>query len=546
MENRKFKSLIVLVWLGFAIDLISAAIGCFDVREYYSSGQCGCLVFQLLGLLLSVWLNIALMRRKSWARKAVIVLTIILYFAVFLLSPFLEWLTYRLELSMGQESHFSLFESLSGSLLGDNPVIGVLDDISGLLSLYCLYLCLSKEVVSVFLMDWKACGTKKIVNWLHGFVWWSSGILLLIGGMFFNVCHKDMEQWKADCVEAAVAGSKSARKEFIDKMVEETTAQCGISSESAEEYAAARKMAEEYFDQQILKPWKQVKRAEELVKAVEKFLKETDGRIKKSHKQDTEFAATGMVKVINGNELKYGIGTDEGTGKRYAVVTGANNVENSLAIPAEIDGCPVERIRGHAFSGCTNLTSVTIPDSVKDVGEWAFAGCTRLTRVTIPASVKSIGMCAFCACKNLTDVTVPGGITNIGNAFACCSGLKSITIPDSVTSIESHAFEDCINLINVTIPNSVTSIGYGAFSGCIKLKSITIPDSVTRIGDFAFRECIRLESVALPDSVMSIGEKAFSLCFELENVVIPKRFAKQLDGIFDGDTQSLKITYVGE
>ena len=81
-----------------------------------------------------------------------------------------------------------------------------------------------------------------------------------------------------------------------------------------------------------------------------------------------------------------------------------------------------------AFSGCSGLTSVTIPDSVTSVGNYAFSSCIALTRVTIPNSVTSIGYNAFSGCTGLTSITIPNSVTSIGyNAFSSCRGLTSIT-----------------------------------------------------------------------------------------------------------------------
>ncbi len=106
------------------------------------------------------------------------------------------------------------------------------------------------------------------------------------------------------------------------------------------------------------------------------------------------------------------------------------DAQGDFTIPAEIDGSAVTSIGNFAFSGCSGLTSVTIPDGVTSIGGCAFHGCSHLTSVTIPDSVTSIGIGAFEDCGELTSVTIPNSVTSIGdNAFSCCSGLTSVTLP---------------------------------------------------------------------------------------------------------------------
>ena len=196
----------------------------------------------------------------------------------------------------------------------------------------------------------------------------------------------------------------------------------------------------------------------------------------------------------------------------------------------------VSKIGFQAFRECSCLTSVTIPNSVTSIGAWAFFNCSSLTSVTIPNSVSKIEDGTFFYCSGLTSVTIPNSVTSIGNsAFSGCSGLTSITIPNSVTSIGDGAFYECSGLTSVTIPNSVTSIRQEAFRGCNSLTSVTIPNSVTSIGDCAFAGCSSLTSVTIPNSVTSIEYGAFSSCSNLENVYCyAENFSYTGNSIFSG------------
>ena len=197
------------------------------------------------------------------------------------------------------------------------------------------------------------------------------------------------------------------------------------------------------------------------------------------------------------------------------------------SVPYEDVTYNVTSIGYYAFSDCSGLTSVTIPNSVTSIGYYAFYYCSGLTSVTIPNSVTSIGSGAFYGCSGLTSVTIPNSVTSIGDAaFYGCSCLTSITIPNSVTSIGGSAFRDCSGLTSITIPNSVTSIASSAFSGCSGLTSITIPNSVTSIGSEAFYGCSGLTSVTIPNSVTSIGSGAFSGCSGLTSIKVEDNNAK--------------------
>ena len=117
----------------------------------------------------------------------------------------------------------------------------------------------------------------------------------------------------------------------------------------------------------------------------------------------------------------------------YGVQMGTTQYLEEIEIPNFYKKAPVTQILGGAFSGATNLKSITIPSSVTSIGERAFSGCIGLTSVTIPSSVTSIGGSAFSGCTGLTSITIPGSVTSIGfAAFDECTSLTSITFEGTV------------------------------------------------------------------------------------------------------------------
>ena len=232
-------------------------------------------------------------------------------------------------------------------------------------------------------------------------------------------------------------------------------------------------------------------------------------------------------------------------GKTAEVTFVDKNYSGEVVIPSSITSkgkeYTVTSIGYRAFSDCSRLTSVTIPNSVTSIGRYAFNYCKGLTSVNIPNSVTSIGDCAFSGCIGLEDAiivndmfvhlpetysghySIPENISQIiGGAFYNCKGLTSVTIPNSVTSIGDYAFSCCnvledIIIVNnmfvhlperysghYSIPENISQIIGGAFQYCSGLTSVTIPNSVTSIGRSAFSDCSGLSSVTIPNSVKSI------------------------------------------
>ena len=108
-----------------------------------------------------------------------------------------------------------------------------------------------------------------------------------------------------------------------------------------------------------------------------------------------------------------------------------------------------------AFYNCNNITNITIPNTIKDIGNYAFYNCSALKRMEIPDNVTDIGNFAFFGCSSLTNINIPDSVTNIGDwAFSDCTSLISIVIPDSVIGIGWYAFNNCTNLIKIFFENT--------------------------------------------------------------------------------------------
>ena len=226
---------------------------------------------------------------------------------------------------------------------------------------------------------------------------------------------------------------------------------------------------------------------------------------------------------------------DDGT---YIVSCGGAKYLSNIVIPATYKGGAVVGIANDAFRDCTSLTSIDIPDSVRDIGKYAFYGCTSLTSITIPDSVTSIGNSAFVWCTSLTNVSIPDSVTNIG-----------YTMFTSCPSIEYNEYDTAYYLGNDNNPylilmqgnnasniNSATkfiynnsfsysgpgSYGYGTGGfyniwGGYKHKEIVIPNGVLSIGGYTFYNGM-LTTITISKTVKEIGIWAFKDCTALTTI----------------------------
>ena len=247
---------------------------------------------------------------------------------------------------------------------------------------------------------------------------------------------------------------------------------------------------------------------------------------------ESGFCGFKLTYTITGDESNGYILNISGTGDMYDYWASSNapwmkKRENIVKIV--MDG-NITKIGAYAFTSCSRMTSVVIPESVTDISH-AFPGCSSLTSVIIPEGVTNMDG-AFYNCESLVSVTIPDGVTSINEAFWGCDSLVSVTIPDTVTEM-NEAFVYCESLVNVNIPKGVTDKLYDAFSGCSSLTSIIIPENVTAIPFGAFRYCDSLNNIVIPKSVTEIGPDAFYDCGSLTNITIPEGITRIGDSAFD-------------
>jgi len=275
---------------------------------------------------------------------------------------------------------------------------------------------------------------------------------------------------------------------------------------------------------------------QEALKRVDKWF---EARLNAEHagqeRMNTKLAAIIGVLLMGIFAAKAQFNYSENNGT--VTITGYTGTNSAVTIPSTVYGLPVTSIGNAAFSGCTSIVSLTIPNTVTSIGSSACIGCSSLANIVIPYSVTNIGMGVFDFCSSLVAIGVDGANPAYSSSnFVLFNKNQSTLIqcPGGKTG-------------NYTIPSSVKTIGTQAFFSCTKLTSITIPNSVTSIQDVAFLGCGLLTAITVPGSVTSIGGSAFGNCSSLLTITVDVTNSNysSLDGVLLIKTQSTLIQFPG-
>ncbi len=186
----------------------------------------------------------------------------------------------------------------------------------------------------------------------------------------------------------------------------------------------------------------------------------------------------------------------------------------------------ITKIGEFAFSDCVSLSTVTIP-MVESIGDAAFgAGSadstsgTAIASITLPNTLKTLGEAVFFGCPNLTSVTIPSSIEDMkGFVFANCSSLETVILEDGITYIPEYTFYMDQSLITVTGGN-ILEVADSGFYGCLYLESIDLTHAQT-IGMDAFYSCQSLVEVDLQEATY-LADGAFFAATDVTTLNIPK------------------------
>ena len=220
---------------------------------------------------------------------------------------------------------------------------------------------------------------------------------------------------------------------------------------------------------------------------------------------------------------------------------------NGVSIPA-----PIQAIQSEAFASC-DLTSITIPDSVKKIGTRCFEGCTGLTKVVLPSGLKVIDEYVFRECSSLEEIVIPDSVTKIAKgAFMGCGSLSKVVLPKKLKTIGEYAFSNC-KIETLDFPVSLERVEKDAFLECpftklrvpgnvkylsgfrhTTLEDVTLEEGLETIGEVCFSECASLTCLKVPESVRKIERCAFMECGSLQTLILPKRMEVLEDEVFGG------------
>ena len=239
---------------------------------------------------------------------------------------------------------------------------------------------------------------------------------------------------------------------------------------------------------------------------------ETEDNIEVSEEKDTEDGLWTYTTVTN-----------KDTGNKHVCLEKYMGDETEVTFPEEIDEIKVEELGDYTLYENTEVTKVTIPDSITAIGRSTFFGCTSLKEYAVDSGNEAFKAQDGCLMSGdgikflglptglkKTEFTVPDGVRALGpSAFAVCKELKKINLPDTLELIDFYCFAECESLNNVVLPEKTADLEMFAFTGCTSLTDITFPEGLTEIGAGAFFSCTSLKEVTFPKSLTTIGQCAF-------------------------------------
>jgi len=258
---------------------------------------------------------------------------------------------------------------------------------------------------------------------------------------------------------------------------------------------------------------------------------------------------TGTVTTARfSNGLEYKLSED---GTEYYVIGIGKCKSKKIIIPEAYNDLPVTRIENSAFTS-TDIESVILPTTVREIGDIAFKGCENLTSVDL-CNVEVISRFAFLGCTALTEMFIPSSVVSIATeTFSGCTSLASVTFASDckITSIESRLFSNCTSLVEISFGNcpSLTTVKDGAFMQCTSLAVFRLPDTVKNIGSDVFNDCYSIKDMYIPRDLTSLGDAFYAT--EFESITVSpanERFAvegnclisKDGDELFRGTNNSI-------
>ncbi|MBR6168036.1 MAG: leucine-rich repeat domain-containing protein [Paludibacteraceae bacterium] len=295
-----------------------------------------------------------------------------------------------------------------------------------------------------------------------------------------------------------------------------------------------------------------------------------------------------FAETVKLNGLYYSLGSTTATlVKDQSSDQSTYKAYTSVNIPASVTynnyTYPVVTIGTSAFESCSNLQSVTLPNSITTINQDAFYGCSKLGDINLPEGLTTIGLRAFYNC-NLDTIIIPSTVTSIGNkafqgnattsvvwkpvecsigtdsdapfystnsqitsftfgpnvelvpSYICknMSKLDTIVLPPSVYRLGQNAFMYCTSLKSINLPVTQKTLPVSFFEGCSSLESIELPATLTTISTDVFYGCSKLASVTLHEGITTIGARAFEYC-KLAQITIPSTVTSIGNKAFQGN-----------
>ena len=200
--------------------------------------------------------------------------------------------------------------------------------------------------------------------------------------------------------------------------------------------------------------------------------------------------------------------TLDSEGNEVAVLVEASADSSDFTVPASVDGKKVWGISNDVFAENNTVRNLVVSEGIEYIGVRAFYN-SSIESITLPASLRTIGDWAFANTSFMTAIALPEGVECIGGYAFAKSGIETLKLPSTLVELSPYALSKMGNVTELALPASIKALPESVLSDNSKLEKIVLPAGLESIGAYAFSDSCNISNIELPNGVKLTGIGVF-------------------------------------